>query len=66
MDKKTFMWITFIGFMRINVKNSLKYLAIMIALMDNFNTGTGEQFKIKFVLNHNDVIIQNKLRRNLL
>lgn len=43
MDKKMFMWIILIGCMRINIKPSLKYFALMIALMDNFNQGTGKR-----------------------
>lgn len=42
MDKGTFVWITFIGCMKFSSRNSLKRLVIMIALMDNFNRGTGE------------------------
>lgn len=44
MDKGTFIWITLIGCMKFNLRNSLKQLAITIALMDNFNQGTGEKF----------------------
>ena len=42
MAKGTFMWITFIGCIKFNLKNSLKNLAVIIALMDNFRHGTGE------------------------
>ena len=42
MDKGTFMWITFIGCIKFDLKNSLKHLAVIIALMDNFRHGTGE------------------------
>lgn len=41
MDKRTLMWIIFIGCVRLNLKNSLKHFAIIVALMDNFNQGTG-------------------------
>jgi hypothetical protein len=42
MDKRTFMWITFIGCIKFNLRNSLKHLVVIIALMDNFKHGTGE------------------------
>lgn len=42
MDKQGFMWITLNGCVRQDAKSSLKYLVILIALMDNFNQGTGE------------------------
>lgn len=42
MDKRTFMWITFIGCIKFNLKNSLKHFTVLIALMDNFRHGTGE------------------------
>jgi hypothetical protein len=33
------MWKTVVG---LSLINSLKYVAIIVALMDNFNQGTGE------------------------
>lgn len=41
MDKGTFVLITFIGCMKFSLWNNLKRLVIVIALMDNFNQGTG-------------------------
>lgn len=38
---------TFIGCMRFSVKSCLKYLAIIVALMDNFNQGTGEFLRLR-------------------
>jgi hypothetical protein len=42
MDKGTFMWITLSGCMKLNLINSWKHFVIIIALMDNFDHGTGE------------------------
>lgn len=50
MDTRKLTAVVFVGCFRLSLKNAVKYFAIILALMDNINHGTGKLIKTVITL----------------